>query len=460
MNALLCKQCGAQIRKENKRPDGLYQCPGCGKMYRVKQSADSAKAPAAPAKKRPAKKNNKKTIILAAIAAAVILAVVLALVFSGGEDRSIFAPAPTPTVEPTQAPTPEPTATPEPIEPASVHFRAVGDIMSHKLQLRHALQDDGSYNYDAQFMAVKEALTKADYTIGNLELSITADGEVSSYPYFRTPEAILDTLKDCGVDMFTLANNHILDGFAPGLAKTIEAVDARGFDRVGAYASLEESRQPVVKEINGIKFGFLAYTDHVNENDKRIDSAQAAYCVDRLEGADFKADVQALRDAGAEVVICLPHWGEENRRSVTSECKRIAQEMVNAGVDIILGSHPHVVLPINAGAMEVNGQEKDILIAWSMGNFISYMANQYVDSGIIVDFTVSRDETGRISIHDVGYVPVYVWGNTYRFHLVCSGDYYSNQPEKMSDDDFKRMRQSVKEIAAMIGEDGVTMLQN
>lgn len=460
---MLCRQCGAQIRKENKRPDGLYQCPGCGKVYRVKQGAASAKANVAPAKKRGARKPSRGRIILAAIAAAaVLLAVILALSLSGGADETAgnALQAPTATAQATAEPTPQPTATAEPIEAASVHFRAVGDIMSHKLQLRHAKQDDGTYNYDAQFMAVKEALSKADYTIANLELSISADGEYSSYPYFRTPEAILDSLKDCGVDMFTLANNHILDGFFEGLEKTVESVDERGFDRVGAFATLEDSQQPLVKEIGGIKFGFLAYTKDVNENDKRIDSAQAAYCVKRLDGADFQADVQALRDLGAEVVICMPHWGEEGKRSVSSECKQLAQEMVNAGVDIILGSHPHVVLPINVGPMEVNGQEKDVLIAWSMGNFISYMAAQYMDSGIIVDFTVSRDETGKISIHDVGYVPVYVWGNTERFHLICSGDFYSDKPDQMSSSDFKRMKQSVKEIASMIGEDGVTMLQN
>lgn len=392
-----------------------------------------------------------------------MLLVVLGLtLIPSGADKASVEPSPSPA--PTLAVTPLPTATPEPtaepIQAANVHFRAVGDVMSHKLQLTHAKQDDGSYNYDSQFQYVKEALACADYTIANLELSISTDGEYSSFPFFRTPEAILDTLKDCGVDMFTMANNHILDGFWDGLTHTLDCVDERNFDHVGAYRTREEAAAPLVKDIGGIRFGFLAYTKDVNDNDKRLSGDQASYCVKLLSEADFKADVQALRDLGAEVVICMPHWGEEEKRSVTGECKRYAQQMVEAGVDIILGSHPHVVLPIDVGEMEVNGEKKDVLIAWSMGNFISYMAAKYMDSGIIVDFTVTRDENGKISIHDVGYVPVYVWGNKNRFHLICSGDFYSDQPENMSDDDFKRMRQSVKEIADMIGQDGVTLLQH
>ena len=468
---MLCRQCGTQIRKQDKRPDGLYKCPGCGKLYRVKGAAkpDGQTARQSPAKKRCALGLKlRPSPLLIGIAAALIVAIALiaTLASSGGrEDTKAASSGATATVdaammEQTPTPTVAPTATPEPIEAASVHFRAVGDIMSHKLQLTHALQKDGSYNYDSQFAGVKEALSKADFTIANLELSIATNKEYSSYPFFRTPEAILATLKDCGIDMFTMANNHILDGFWDGLTHTIDKVDEYGFAHVGAYRTAEEARQPLVMDINGIKFGFLAYTLDVNDNDKRIDPDKAKFCVNILGKADFKADVQALRDQGAEVVICLPHWGEEGRRSVAGSCKKYAQQMVDAGVDIILGSHPHVVLPINLGQMEVNGEQKDILIAWSMGNFISYMATQYMDSGIIVDFTVTRDEEGKISIHDVGYVPVYVVGNPRQFHLVCSGDFYSEQPDGMSDGDYKRMKQSVREIAAMIDEEGIEALQN
>jgi len=468
---MICKQCGAQVRREHKIEEGRYQCPGCGKIYRVRPNPNqsAAKAPEkVSAKKKNFKSDERKIIIAAAVLVVIMIAVVLALTLGGGKDKQAPAVEAADAVAETAAVTVEPTAvpTPEPVnavvvgQPASVHFRAVGDVMSHKLQLTHAKQKDGSYNYDSQFKYVKDALSKADYTIANLELSIAVDNEYSSYPFFRTPEAILSTLKDCGVDMLTLANNHILDGFFEGLVKTLDSADSYGFDHVGADRTAEEAAQYKVVDINGIRFGFLAYTTYLNENDKRIDKEKAAFCVKRLAEADFEADVKALREAGAEVVICMPHWGTENKRSVSDECKTYAKQMVDAGVDIILGSHPHVVLPIYSDNMEVQGEEKDILVAWSMGNFISYMANQYVDSGIIVDFTVSRDTDGKISIHNVGYVPVYVCGSKEYFHLVCSGDFYDEKPKGMSSSDYKRMKESVKEISDMIGQDGIVMLQN
>lgn len=464
---MLCKQCGAQIRREDRQQDGLFVCPGCGKRYRVKQPASNSgaavKAGGRKTGKRSGRKGLRRFAIPAAVAAVAVVALLIVLLPGGGEDV-LAAPTPGATIEASPAstavPTPAATATPVPVEPASVHFRAVGDVMAHKLQLTHAKQDDGSYSFDSQFEYVKDALSKADYTIANLELTIATNREYSSFPFFRTPEAILDSLKDCGVDLFTMANNHVLDGFYEGLVHTIDEVEARGFDHVGAYRTAEEAAEPLVVEIGGIRFGFLAYTKDTNDNEKRISADQARFCVKRLDEADFKADVKALRDLGAEVVICLPHWGTEERRSVSGECKRYAQAMVEAGVDIILGSHPHVVLPIQLEQFEVDGQTKDVLVAWSMGNFISYMAAKYMDSGIIVDFTVSRDENGKISIHDVGYVPVYVWGRTYAFHLLCSGDFYNEKPSGMSSDDYSRMKKSVREIVDMIGQDGITLLQN
>lgn len=345
---MVCRQCNARISREDKRADGLYECPACGKLYRVKQH--NAAASAGGRKKAAAKRKRRKTTIFAAVSLVLALSL-LFVMLPGSADRA------TPTAQPSASAAPTPTPSPEPILAAEVRFRAVGDIMSHRLQLTHALQDDGTYNYDSQFRYMKDALAGADYTIANLELSIAPDGKYSSYPFFRTPEAILDTLADCGVDMFTLANNHILDGFFEGLTHTIDRIEAHGFDHLGAYRTAAEAKKPCLKDINGIRFGFLAYTTALNGNDKRIEADQAAFCVKLLDEADFRADVQQLRDLGAEVVICLPHWGKEGKRSVAEECRAYARQMVDAGVDIILGSHPHVVLPIDTGEVDVAGEK-------------------------------------------------------------------------------------------------------
>ena len=456
---MLCKQCGAQITKKDRRADGLFECPECGKVYRLKSSSGTGKAPE---RKKPPKRRgpDKRLLLVGGVVLALAVVLVLALALPAGEDRVASEAAATaePTVEATIEPTPQPTATPEPLEPVSVHFRAVGDIMSHKLQLRH-YAEDGSY--DPQFQYVKEALSSADYTIGNLETSISTNGEYSSWPMFRSPEALLATLKDCGFDMLTNSNNHILDGYWDGLVHTVNKVEEYGFDHIGAYRNAEEAAQLCIKDIKGIKFGFIAYTIYLNENEDCLTSDQASFAVEMIQTADIEGDVKALKDAGAEVIIALPHWGKEETRKVGADTKEYGRRMVEAGVDVIIGTHSHMVQPITYQKMEVNGEEKDILVAWSTGNFISYMAAKYMDSGIILDFTVNRDANGKITITDPGYVPVYVWGNTNRFHVICSGDFYSDKPDKMSSDDYKRMKQTVKEISEAIGADsGVKMLQH
>ena len=453
-----CKHCGSQLKAAGEK----LICPKCGAKYRKRVQP----AP------EPKKKKKNAPLIAAGVAALVIAAVLLVLLTRGGSD-GIFAPKPTPTPVPTEAPTEAPTAVPtaaptpsptpepteEPIEAASVHIRAVGDLMSHKLQLTHAKQSDGTYSYDSQYEMAADSLRDADFTIGNLECSLTTGTEVSSFPHFVTPAALLDTLKDCGFDLVTVANNHILDGYYDGFMTTLDLLEGSGLGFVGAGRTKEEYNSVCIRDINGIRFGFIAYTEHTNDVEKNSKSKDAKKLVHYLSKADFKEDVQALRDAGAEVVVCLPHWGSENKQKVTKEQKRYAEKMMDAGVDIILGSHPHVVQPIELVEHEMpDGTVKQVLIAWSLGNFISYMANEGVDCGIIADFTVERDTSGNISITDVGYVPVYVWGTKTYFHVLPSGEYYDDQPEGMTDKIFERMRESYDETVEFLGTEELEVL--
>ena len=331
--------------------------------------------------------------------------------------------------------------------------------MMHDAQLEFANQGKGVYDFDPQFQFVKEALSNADYTIANLELTISTNGHYDGYPSFRAPEELLDTLKDCGIDLFTTANNHILDYMFEGVVKTNDELDERGFAHVGNYRTKEEAETPLVVEINGIKVGFLAYTEHVNGHHRYL-PANKRFCVKPLKGADFKADVQALRELGAELVICLPHWGVENVRWVSDECKRTALEMVDAGVDVILGSHPHEVQAMGILERTVDGEEKRVLIAWSMGNFIANMQQRYRNNGIIVDFTVTRDADGKLRIHDAGYVPIYVCKRGKGLTALCSLEYYDKKPKGMDKDSYIMLRQSVNDLKRVMTQEGIARLVN
>lgn len=337
----------------------------------------------------------------------------------------------------------------------SVHIRAVGDLMMHEKQLNDAWREGDVYDFDPQYAFVVDSLSGADYTIANLETTVGlySTQPYSGYPRFNAPESLLGTIKDSGVDFLTLANNHILDRYYDGMVITVNNVEAYGFDHAGAYRSQEEADTPVIVEVNGVKIGMLAYTEHTNAMERFCDPEATIYGVDYLKDADFTADVQALRDAGAEVIIAMPHWGTEYVRQPDAYVRNYAEEMIAAGVDIILGSHPHMVQPIEWVTVETESGPRTALVAWSMGNFIDNMKVQYTDSGIILDFTIVENPDGSFSIENVGYVPIYCWRQTDVNQALCSGQFLMERPEGMDDATYNRMLTSHKELTDLIGDE-------
>ena len=340
-------------------------------------------------------------------------------------------------------------------------FRVAGDLIVHQKLLDCALRPDGSYDFHPHFALVKDMLKNADYTIANLETTVGKVGELpySGYPRFNTPETILDTLRDAGVDFLTLANNHILDCGIDGLQTTADKVRAWGFDFGGVSRTPERKEKPVVVDICGIRVGFLCYTGIMNIVNSMESEAEAveraeALGVKTLQHADFSADVRCAREAGAELVFALPHWGEEYRRKPEDATVALAKKMVAAGVNVILGSHSHMVQPVEyLKAMTENGRTRTGLVAYSLGNFISNQAERYTDSGIILDFTVRRMEGGGFSVENVCILPTYCWRQESRVQTLCSKKYLNAAPEGMDAGTWHRLKESYEELQELIGED-------
>ena len=337
----------------------------------------------------------------------------------------------------------------------STRFRAVGDLMVHQKQLEIARQPDGTYDFHPQFAMIAEALKDADYTIANLETTIGQFRDVpcSGFPRFNTPEALLDALRDAGVDFLSLANNHILDRFFEGLVKTVDRVEAWGFDYGGANRTPEEKDRPVVVTVNDIRVGMLCYTELTNAMDDYFSPEAEAYGVNYMYRADYAADVQRLRDAGAEVVLAMPHWGEEYWRRPEPKTVEQAKRLVAAGVDVILGGHPHMVQPVTfVEAQAGDGQVRRGLVAYSLGNFISNMCLQYTDSGIALDFTLRERPAGGFAVEDVRAVPIYCWRRDDMIQALCSMRYLDEAPKGMDAFEWERLRESYRELRELIDE--------
>ena len=337
----------------------------------------------------------------------------------------------------------------------TAHIRAAGDLMMHKRQLEIAKQDDGTYDFHPQYALIAPSLSAADYTMANLETTVGAYAgqPYSGFPRFNAPESILAAIKDAGVDFLTLANNHMLDRYFDGLKTTVDNVEAYGFDHAGAYRTQEEADTPTVVTVNGIKIGVLCYTDLTNDMERWCDPAAGIYGIKHLYTADFAADVQAVKAAGAEFIIAMPHWGTEYTRKPDAIVRETAEKMIAAGVDVILGSHPHMVQPIEYVTVQTDSGERTGLVAWSMGNFIDDMKVQYTDSGIILDFTIRETAEGDFDVADVGYVPLYCWRQDGMIQTISSAQYMEEKPEGMTDSTYKRMKATYAELGKLIGDD-------
>lgn len=330
----------------------------------------------------------------------------------------------------------------------SATIRNVGDFVIHEPIFKSAKQEDGSYDFIPMLTYIKESMGNADYTVANVDGPMGGAGKrgYKGYPQFNTPPHLMLALLDAGVDMLTLSNNHALDTYFDGLKAEIENCIQCGMAYVGGARTQEEHDTPVIKEVNGIKIGFLNYTESANTMEKYSDADASVYGINFARKADFDADVQAARSAGAEVVVAYMHWGTEYERTADSNQQTYAKKLVAAGVDVIIGSHPHVVQPAYwlSGTRNSDGGTQRTLCLCSLGNFLSDQRAQYRDGGIIFEFTIQETSAGVFDIVSPKYIPTYVWrtgddDSGYTYRVVPCGVYLDSAPDGMSDSDHARL---------------------
>ena len=299
----------------------------------------------------------------------------------------------------------------------------------------------------------------AEYTIANMEGTV---GKHERWPYsgyrqFNCPETVLEALKDSGVDFLTLANNHMLDRLFAGLRNTVSWVEKYGFDHVGAYRTRKERETPRICEVNGIRIGFVAYTYATNEIERlypELDPAATEYGVPYIDNADFAGDIKRLRDAGAEVVIAFPHCGTEYVQQPDAGQIECAEKLAAAGADIILCSHSHAVQPIKRMRVtDSEGRSREVLVAFSLGNFLSDHRLQYTDSGVIIEFTIRENDDGSFSTGGVGCIPTYCWQPTRGdVRVLPSARYLTEGPAGMTGEAHERLVQSYREITGILSD--------
>jgi len=352
-----------------------------------------------------------------------------------------IAPMPTiaPTPTPVPTPTPTPVPTPVPTVVRSVRLRAVGEITATDRQLKYAATGDGSYDFTGQLAKIAPSLGNADYTLANIGTTLgmykgrahTGSGKLNS------PGELADALKAAGVDMVSLANDHMLDRWFDGMKNTIAETEEAGLAHVGAYATEADRDAEKIVEIGGIRFGFVAYTQSTNDMEKEADEAATIYGVPYLHASDIEDDIADLRAAGADVVVAFAHWGADDAVEPDDTQLQFARTFALAGADVVLGTHPDGVQQVEYYPVpDDDGNTRNVLIAYSLGKFLTTESGT---SAMILDFTVSEMSDGTYRVEKVGFVPTFCWEHDGMVEVVASAGCMVNRPSDMDNDDYTAM---------------------
>ena len=289
-------------------------------------------------------------------------------------------------------------------EQTEVSIIMVGDILLHTRVEECAVQEDGSYNYDAIFAPMKAEIESADLALVNQEVIIGGEElGVSGYPCFNAPYELGDALVDTGFDVVCHATNHALDKGKKGLLNCIQfwKADYPGMAVLGIHETAQEQEEMYVYEQEGMKIAILNYTYGTNGIALPQDMP---FAVDLLEEEKIIADIKKAEELADFTIVC-PHWGTEYVLKQTKEQERWAAIFLENGVDLVLGTHPHVIEPIEMLVDEETGHE--MLVYYSIGNFVNWTSESGVGKadrmvGGMAEVTIGLDETGEAVITDYG----------------------------------------------------------
>lgn len=278
-----------------------------------------------------------------------------------------------------------------------------GDIMSQVPQIESAKEKDGSYDYVPCFQYIKPILETADLAIGNLECTLSETPPYTGYPHFVSPNVLSKALKVNGFDVIVTSNNHSLDNRSYGVTNTIDVLREDGFVQTGTFKNqaVKDLMYPLIIYKNGFKLALLNYTHHTN-------GFLTPYptMVNRLRDMDaVKSDIDKAKALKPDFIIMFLHWGDEHKMHENANQRGVAQQLKIWGADMVIGSHPHVVQPIKKERFTYNKKQHELLVAYSLGNFISAQPFPNTEGGILAEVDLEKTETGTV-VSDYHYIPV------------------------------------------------------
>lgn len=313
-----------------------------------------------------------------------------------------------------------------------------GDVMQHMPQITSARQSDGSYNYDPCFQFIAPFWKSGDFTVVNLETTLSQTGPYSGYPCFSAPASLAGSLKRAGVDVVAFANNHTCDRGANGIRKTLAVLDSLGLPYLGVYTDTVSSElsQPVMLEKDRFRVAVLNYTYGTNGL-----PVPKGMVVNHIDTVLIRRHIEHAREKQASHIVAFYHWGEEYRLRPEREMVALAEWSRDNGIDVVIGSHPHVVQSV----------ETERKIAYSLGNFVSNQRERHRDAGLSIRLTLTH-----VGEPVLEYLPHWVW-NPYRngkkaYYAVPAG--IPAEVSGMDSVEWRRFNRALEDVRRVAGADG------
>ena len=331
-----------------------------------------------------------------------------------------------------------------------------GDLMCQPSQQTAAF-NGRTYNFEPTFKYVKNIFDNADFVVGNLETLISKSLRLSkdmqrlqSKPFLNGPEAYLDALEYAGFDAFIMANNHGCDGGELGITETLDALDEREIPHTGLFRDSSEKRYLILEQ-NGIKVGILSYATYFNKKEKFLSEDKRESMINRTTQAKINADVKALKAEGADFIIAYNHCGTEYSQEPAARQETYGIMFAIAGVNYIIGSHPHVLQPFDL----IRFNDLKVPYIYSMGNFASSMIDPITKETIVLSLTLKKSESGEVILADQEYYPCYMLdeyeGNS--FVIMPEDERYNDGfYEKAPSDLVKQIRKNYTHIRKIVGK--------
>lgn len=376
-----------------------------------------------------------------------------------GEVHPTPAPSSAPTASARLAtPSPVPTATPVP--GGTVTLTIGGSVnIDDAIRKSAYYSESKKYDFTEMMMLLKDEMA-SDLTLLTLE-NITLDSDKVSAN--NAPSAVMDMLADAGVDILALGYPKAYDKGQAGLAATVEAARERGMTTIGAYLTENEANTLCMVTVDHVQVAFLHYTETISTTgQKAINADGQSYALPTMyingAAAAMLSDVRKAREAGADVIIVSLNWGTVSASKPTAAQKEVAQQLAEAGADVIVGAGSRVVQPITwLTSRQEDGSIRHTLCAWSLGSLLNESRKDGNVLGMLLQLQISFDGDS-LSFEKVCYTPTYIW------RYKQDGQYYyriavSDQPapDGMSDEQAGYMEKALRNLKKYLGDSPVTL---